>query len=63
MCGCVLLTGSGCEILGLPDIVILVIQVLAGVAIYLLLSMVVNIYPYRVVRDSALAFLKKRNQK
>lgn len=63
MCGCVLLAGSGCEILGLPDIVILVIQVLAGVAIYLLLSMVVNIYPYRVVRDSALAFLKKRNQK
>ena len=62
MCGCVLLTGTGCEILGLPDIVVLVIQVLVGVVIYLLLSMILKLHSDHMLKEIVVGFLQKRNR-
>lgn len=45
----VLLVGCGCTAVALPDIIVLILQVITGVAIYMLLSMIMKPYPYRVV--------------
>ena len=60
MCGCVLLTGYGCGLMYLPDIMTLLIQVLVGVVIYLMLSVVFKPYPYRMLMNTVNNFLKKR---
>jgi len=60
MCGCVLLTGYGCRAAQLPDFVTLVVQIFAGVAVYLLLSVIFRPYPYRVAMETASNFLKKK---
>ena len=59
---CVLLTGYGCTLLLLPDIVTLAIQIMLGIAVFLLMSFVVKPYPYRLVLDTVSAFLKKKNR-
>lgn len=61
MCGCVLLTGSGCAMMGLADILILTIQVLVGVAVYLMLSAVLKPFPYRMAIDLILGYLRNRS--
>jgi len=48
MCGCVLLTGYYCENTVFSDIIILVIQFVAGVAVYLLLSILIKPEPFRI---------------
>lgn len=60
MCGSVLLIGNYCMNAALPDIVTLVIQVLTGVAVYLLLSVIFKPYPYRMALEIAGDFLKKK---
>lgn len=52
MGGCVLLTGQCGEAMGMPNLVILVVQILVGVAAYLLLSVIFRPYPYRVVMEA-----------
>ena len=60
MCGSVLLIGNYCMNAALPDVVTLVIQVLTGVAVYLLLSVIFKPYPYRMALEIAGDFLKKK---
>lgn len=45
MCGCVLAVGM----LQLPDILLLAIQIVAGVAVYVLLSALLRLEPYRIL--------------
>lgn len=60
MAVCVLLAGRGCEAAGMPDVVILAIQIVTGVAVYLLLSAVFRPYAYRVVMGMVMGRLKNR---
>lgn len=53
MCVAVMLVGYGCKVASLPDIVTLILQVLTGVGSYVLLSIVVKPYPYRMVMKLA----------
>lgn len=57
---CVLFVGSSLEGLGVSDVVILVVQVMTGVAVYLLLSVIFRPYPYRVVLETVLMPMKKK---
>lgn len=60
MCGCVLATGYLCENAALPDMITLVIQILAGVVIYLLLSVALKPQPYHMALAIAKDMLKKK---
>lgn len=53
------LTGTLCAQMGLSNIVMLPVQVLVGVAVYLLLSVLMRPYPYYVVLSLVRDFLKK----
>lgn len=59
MCLSVLLTGRGCEALGMGDLFTLMIQVSVGVSVYLLLSLVVKPRPFAVLLDQLKGILKK----
>ena len=61
MCSCVFLTGFVCSFLKLLGLAILIIQVFVGVAVYLLFSMIFKPYPYCIIRDMVLRFLKKNS--
>lgn len=61
MCACVLLIGKGCELAALPVLLTLILQVIAGVVVYLLLSVVLKPQPYRVVMAMVSDCRKKRN--
>lgn len=60
MCGCVLLTGRGCEALFLSDSIALIIQVVVGIAVYLLLSVIFKPYPFQVAADAVRGFLRRK---
>lgn len=51
MCSAVLLTGWGCTLSALPDLVTLILQILVGVVVYAVLSVVCKPYPFRMVLD------------
>ena len=59
MFGCVLLAGHGLELLGMPDILIMVIQVFTGVGIYLVLSVITKPYPFFLLLGQLKGILKK----
>lgn len=57
MCGCVMLAGYGCSLLQLTDIVTLAVQIAVGMVFYLLLSVMLKPYPYRMCLN---VFLKRQ---
>ncbi len=62
MCGCVLLTGSACGVMGLPNIATLVIQISIGVAVYLIVSMMLKPGPFIILLNQAKEMLKKKER-
>ena len=60
MCVCVFLTGYGCELMKLPDVAMLVIQIVTGVGVYLLQSVIWKPYAFSSTMKVALGFLKKK---
>lgn len=59
MCVCVLLIGKRCALIDLSDVMILIMQVFIGVVVYLLLSVICKPYPYCLVRDIVMKFLRR----
>lgn len=60
LCVWVLLIGYGCDMLHIPDVITLMIQIFIGVAVYLLLSVLCKPYPFRVVMETIVGHIKKR---
>ena len=55
----VILVGFGCRAAALSDILTLILQVMAGVTVYLLLSVLLKPYPYRIVLEKLTQLRKK----
>lgn len=63
MMAAVLLVGYGCAVAALSDLMALILQVVTGVVTYVVLSVVMKPYPYRVVMDTLLKTWKtKQNE-
>lgn len=61
MMGSVLAVGYGCALMALPDIAILIFQVITGVVVYVVLSAAMKPYPYRVVMQTIQESWKKQD--
>jgi O-antigen/teichoic acid export membrane protein len=57
----VIAVGYGCSLAGLHDVVTLALQVATGVTVYVLLSVMVKPYPYRMVMETAKNMLQKKH--
>lgn len=57
MCGCVLAV----ELLGLPDLVTLLVQIVTGVVVYLTISAVAGLKPFRMMLQIGKSYLKKED--